>query len=433
MNREDFIRDFGELGRRITEEGEGFTEAEVELSVRGVSEMGVSEMGVSEVGLSEAGLSEERLSEVGLSERGLSEERLSEGVGRLAYAAGRSIEVNPWFTEYHIREAVCAIAQNYLQSEKLRAWLSVYPDRWYNFEKEITVVMAGNVPLVGYHDYLSVLASGRRVAVKLSSKDPFLLPALHEWLCSFAPAWRQVVRFVAEVPAADADGLSTSVADGLSTSVTDGLSTTVADGLSTTDAGGLISSTTDGLIATGSDVTAEWFATRYPRLPKIIRGHCVSVAVIHEAITEAQISALHRDMFLYFGLGCRSVVRLFVPQGFDLLRLTAFEQLPKEASHTGFRNVYLRQKALLTLQGHPFIDGGFFLLQPADDLNPPLSTIFYTRYTHINEVVDYIQEHQTQLQCVVGVHSDLKKSINFGSAQNPQLWDYANEIDTLNL
>lgn len=321
--------------------------------------------------------------------------RYLSGVQRLIpleHAITKSTEHNPWFTEFHIKEMLEALSQNYLQPQKLHIWLSKYPHRLYSFEKEIGIVMAGNIPLVGYHDYLSVLASGRKASIKLSSKDPFLLPALHDLLCSFAPFWRQNVRFVTEVP-----------------------------------------ENTDGLIATGSDATTSRFKRHFPHLPKIVRGHRISVAIVHEGITRSQIDALRSDMFLYFGLGCRSVVKLFVPQRFELKRLTIFEQLPHEASHTGFRNAYLSQKALLTLQHTPFIDGGFFLLQESNGWNPPISAFYYTRYTNINEVINHIQRHSNHIQCVVGEGVDIKKSVNFGSSQKPQLWDYADELDTIHL
>ena len=307
-------------------------------------------------------------------------------------AITKSVAANPWFTDYHVREMLGAIADNYLRREELEKWLSSYPEVWYGFKKDITIVMAGNIPLVGYHDYLSVLASGRRASVKLSSKDVFLLPALHGLLCSLSPAWRSRVRFVTDVPA-----------------------------------------DTDGLIATGSDSTAAWFTKHYPQIPKIVRGHRASIALIPEGITQEQIAGLHRDMFLYFGLGCRSVVRLFVPEGFDLLRLTTPVPYRLEAQHTGFRNAYRQQKALLTLQKRPFIDGGFFILQPEEGLIPPVATIFYSFYSHINEVLNYLNDTHSRLQCVVGIDAEIKKCVNFGSAQNPQLWDYADQIDTIKL
>ena len=304
----------------------------------------------------------------------------SKDLPTLDQAIARSLEANPWFTGYHIKERLLSIAQYYLSDSRLEAWLVDYRDIWRGCYHDITVVMAGNIPLVGYHDYLSVLASGRRVSVKCSSKDAFLLPALHQLLCSFAPEWLLQARFVSEV-----------------------------------------SMDTDGLITTGSDATAVWFKEHYPQLPKIVRGHRNSIAVLTEDITREQILGLHRDMFGFFGLGCRSVVRLFVPEGFDLKRVTAFDQWPKEAEHQGFQNAYRRQKALLSLQQVPFIDGGFFLLQAEKGLSPPIATFFYTIYTDMNEVVDYIEAHQSKLQIVVGSAGEIKNGINFGCSQNPEL------------
>ena len=310
----------------------------------------------------------------------------------LGEAIQKSVEANHWFIQEHIRTALQAIVENYLQREKLAYWLSAYSKVWHGYRKEVTVVMAGNVPLAGFHDYLSVLASGRMVLVKRSSKDAFLLPALHHLLCTVSPAWHSRVRFVEEVPCE-----------------------------------------TDGLIATGSDATAEWFASRYSGIPKIVRGHRVSVAVLLDNVSREQIANLHRDMFLYFGLGCRSVVRLFVPAGFDLLRVVDVDARPVEAAHPGFRNAYRRQKAMRVLQGQPFVDGGFFLLQQADGWYPPMATVYYTRYEHLDYVRSYLGTNAGRIQCVVGADAGIKNCITFGSAQNPQLWDYADGIDTMTL
>ena len=313
-------------------------------------------------------------------------------VPELDKAIHQSIQVNPWFTSYHIKKRLTSIACDYLPPQQLETWLSSYPHIEYTYKKEITVVMAGNIPLVGFHDYLSVLASGKRMAVKLSHKDAHLLPALHHLLCSFAPLWHARLRFVPEVPP-----------------------------------------DTDGLIVTGSDATAAWFTAHYPDLPRIVRGHRISAAVVPMEITQEQINDLHSDMFTFFGLGCRSVVRLFIPQGFDLFRIANVESLPEEASHAGFRNAYLRQKALLTLQERPFTDGGFFLLQPVDEWNPPVATVYYTCYSHIDEVHRSLATNASRLQCVVGTDADIKNCTTFGFAQNPRLWDYADGKDTMQL
>ena len=314
------------------------------------------------------------------------------GLAELDNAIKQSVEANPWFTDYHIKERLAAIAYDYLSAQKLGVWLANYPDVWYGFQRDITVVMAGNVPLVGFHDYLSVLASGRTVSVKSSSKDPLLLPALHDLLCSFAPEWRSKARFVPEVPF-----------------------------------------DTDGLIATGSHATAAWFGARYPHLPKVVRGHRVSAAIVPIEITEEQIAALHKDMFLFFGLGCRSVVRLFVPENFDLSRLTDLERLPKEASHPRFQNAYRRQKALLSLHNTPFVDGGFFLLQEVDEWHPPVATVYYTYYHSLCKAWNCLETNASQIQCVVGNFAGSKKCITFGSVQRPSLCDYADGIDTMRL
>ena len=311
----------------------------------------------------------------------------------LDLAKVRSRAENEWFTPTQVHAALEAIAGEWLQEQRLEAWLAHYPSLHERPEERVAVVMAGNIPLVGFHDYLAVLASGRSVDVKLSSKDRYLLPALHAQLCDINPLWATRVRFCEQFP-----------------------------------------SQPQALIATGGNETAAWFSQEYAHIPHIVRGSRVSAAVLPSQPTAAQLEALYQDMFLYFGLGCRSVCRLFLPEGMNPRQLLLPQPPEVEAAkHPGFQNAYRRQKALLSLQGKDFTDGGFFILQPLSDWHPPMATVYYSYYRSEEEVASLLAQEASRLQVVVSNLEIWENCVNFGLAQRPSLWDYADGIDTMML
>ena len=303
---------------------------------------------------------------------------------------------NEWFTPTQIDAAIEAIATEWLQQERLEAWLASYPQPIDRPQERVAVVMAGNIPLVGFHDYLAVLASGRSLDVKLSSKDSYLLPVLHTQLCEINPQWAARLRFCENVPSAPR-----------------------------------------ALIATGGDQTAAYFAREFKNIPHIVRGSRVSVAVLPPHPTAAQLEGLHQDIFLYFGLGCRSVSSLFLPQGMEpqqvLLPPPQAWVRVEAATHRGFQNAYRRQKALLSMQGEDFVDGGFFILQASEEWHPPMATVYYRHYQSVEELASLLEQEAPRLQSVVAEAAMFKNCVNFGLAQRPQLWDYADGIDTMTL
>jgi hypothetical protein len=310
----------------------------------------------------------------------------------LEAAKVRSKTENEWFTRMQIDAALEAIATEWLQEERLASWLAHYPQLSDRSKERVAVVMAGNIPLVGFHDYLSVLASGRCIDIKLSSKDKYLLPTLHAMLCTMNPLWAARLRFCDTLPPAP-----------------------------------------QALIATGGDQTAAYFSRQFAGIPHIVRGSRVSVAVLPPCPTAVQLEGLYQDLFLYFGLGCRSVCCLFLPQGMHPSQVLLPQTSVEAATHIGFQNAYRRQKALLSLQGQDFIDGGFFVLQPSLEWHPPMATVYYRHYGSLEELAALLDKETLRLQSVVAEAGMLKNCVNFGLAQRPQLWDYADGIDTMML
>ena len=287
---------------------------------------------------------------------------------------------NGWFTPADIRRAVRAIACDMLQREKLEAWLADYPALPVAEPRRVLVVMAGNIPLVGFFDLLCVLVSGHGCLVKPSAKDSVLM--------------EHVVGLLREIdPSAPVR---------------------LYDGTSPVDA----------VIATGSDNANRYFRTQYAGIPALLRGSRQSVAVLSGRETEAQLEGLADDIWAYSGLGCRSVSLLFVPEGYDL-------RLRMPAVNEKYRNNYRQQKALLTMTGRPFRDLGSAVAVEERAFPAALSRIACSRYKTLGEVEAWLAQHDAELQCVVSECVSHGRRTGFGRAQSPALTDYPDDRDVI--
>lgn len=287
---------------------------------------------------------------------------------------------NGWFTPQDIRRAVSAVADEMLQWENLRAWLSCYPVP-AAVPRRVLVVMAGNIPLVGFFDLLCVVASGHRCLIKPSSKDTVLM--------------EYVVGLMRELD----PHVAVEFSDGTNTAV-------------------------DAVIATGSDNANRYFRSRYAGIPALLRGSRHSVAVLSGRETEAQLCGLADDIFAYSGLGCRSVSMVFVPRGSEL-------HLQAPPMNVKYKQNYRQTKAVLTMQDIPYIDLGTALLVCERNFPSALSQINYAYYDDLAEVEMWLAEHDAQLQCVATecmVHS---RQTNLGRAQSPSLRDYPDDQDVM--
>lgn len=313
-------------------------------------------------------------SELGELLRGFGNDAATCAVAKTACAA------NGWFTAAEIRRAVRAIAEGMLQRDKLEAWLAVYPAVPVSKPRRVLVIMAGNIPLVGFFDLLCVVVSGHACLVKPSAKDTVLM----EYIIGI------LHKLDASVPVRLYDG----------------------------------SSSVDAVIATGSDNANRYFRTRYAGIPSLLRGSRLSVAVLSGRETPEQLAGLGDDIWAYSGLGCRSVSLIFVPQGYE-------PTLRMPVVNDKYRNNYLQNRALLTMQGKPFVDLGSAVAVEQRAFPTALSRIAYAHYDSLDEVAAWLAGHDDELQCVVTESLSHSRRTGFGLAQSPALTDYPDDRDVI--
>ena len=293
---------------------------------------------------------------------------------------------NPWFTPENVRTAIASIAAE-LTSGSLTEWTSHYPDlQSENSPFTAGVIMAGNIPLVGFHDFLSVLISGNRLTAKTSSKDSELIVKIAEILCAIEPRFSGMIVFT--------EGFLKNF---------------------------------DVVIATGSNNSSRYFEYYFGRYPHIIRKNRNSIAIIDGNETEAELTGLGSDIFLYFGLGCRNVSKIYIPEGFDIRSLIPFWQsFSAIVNHNKYANNYDFSKAVYLVNREKFLDTGYLLLKEEKGLSSPVAVIYYDYYKSLPALHAETEELKDKIQCIVGHHH-----LPFGKAQLPHLWDYADGIDTL--
>lgn len=292
---------------------------------------------------------------------------------------------NPWFTEHNVRSAIDGVSR-FLQTDSLRAWLKPYT--FPASPKTVALVLAGNIPLVGFHDFLAVLIAGHRAQLKLSSKDSVLMKFMITKLVETDPSIRSRIEIVERLQNFDA------------------------------------------VIATGSDNSSRYFEFYFGKYPHIIRKNRTSVAVLAGDETPAELNSLGNDVFNYFGLGCRSVSKLFVPEGykFDFL-FENWESFKNVIHHHKYCNNYDYQKSLLLINRVPFLDNGFVMIQENDKIVSPISVIFYEYYKNSEQLKSRLDELRDKIQVIVGKGSPA--TVRPGQSQSPDVCDYADNVDTL--
>ncbi len=291
---------------------------------------------------------------------------------------------NGWFTHENLRFA-CKSWSEALSEEKLQQWVSNYsiPE---NTPKTIAVIMAGNIPLVGFHDFLSVLITGNKVLGKLSSNDEQLLPYLSKYLMTLEPEFEEFISFTEE----KLEGF-------------------------------------DAVIATGSNNTARYFDYYFGKYPNIIRRNRNSVAVLTGDESPEQIKSLADDIFRYFGLGCRNVSKIYVPEEYNFDNFFNGMFSWKEIiNNNKYINNYDYNKAVYLMSSVALLDNEFLLLKEDTSFSSPISVVFYEYYKDTSALNKKLLEAEDHIQCIVS-----KDHIPFGSTQTPQLDDYADGIDTI--
>lgn len=298
---------------------------------------------------------------------------------------------NAWFTPASVAQAVRA-AGKMLNKSDLSAWLGKY-DLDHNKEsKKIGLILAGNIPLVGFHDVLCVLVTGNYALIKASAQDARLIKFVLKILVNIAPALETQFSFVERLANFDA------------------------------------------IIATGSNNTSRYFEYYFSKVPNIIRKNRNSVAILTGNETPEQLYKLGHDIFDYYGLGCRNVSKLLVPEGYDFVPFfEAIEPYQPIINHHKYNNNYDYNKSIYLVNKDKHFDNGFLLVKEDDRMVSPLAVVFYEQFNDLLAVETLIARENKNIQCIVSAApiGASNQVVGFGESQQPALWDYADSIDTL--
>ncbi|HEY2649541.1 MAG TPA: acyl-CoA reductase [Puia sp.] len=298
-------------------------------------------------------------------------------------AKTRAFHHNPWFIPDFIDLSVSQIVKRFLQKDLLEEWAGDYqiPEQTY-IPKKIGLVMAGNIPLVGFHDFLCCFMNGHHPVIKLSSRDSWLFPPILEFLNKNNPENDQI--------------LVSPVLKGM-----------------------------DAYIATGSNNSARYFDYYFGKYPNLIRRNRTSIALLEGNETDEELGKLADDVFLYFGLGCRNVTQIHVPENYDFIPLLrAFRKFQWMADHHKYKNNYDYRLSLAILNKLQYMTNDCLLMLENESLFSPIAVLHYTHYKDPENAIP--KENNESLQCIIG-----RKFLPFGESQHPELRDYADGADTM--
>ena len=294
---------------------------------------------------------------------------------------------NPWFTELNVAYALSSII-DMLQVDNLNALLEGI--KFEQKGKKIGVVMAGNLPLVGFHDFMCILLSGNQVYAKLSTQDPVLLKIVSDILFEIAPELKERVYFVEKLNGMDA------------------------------------------VIATGSDNSAKYFNYYFSSIPHIIRKNRTSLAVLNGEETREELEELGNDIFTYYGLGCRNISKIYLPAGFPINKFfEAIEKFHDVGNHNKYQNNYSYNKSVYLINSITHLDNGFLLLTESTELVSPLGVLFYEYYSSLQELENNLLLWKDKIQVITSRQGWFPGSIKLGKAQRPEVGDFADGVNTL--
>lgn len=310
----------------------------------------------------------------------------------LQVAINQAVVLNPWFNNENCHAAFKALAKN-LDSTLLEEWMAKYNTNTDGYRnKTVGLVLAGNIPMVGFHDILCSLLLGFNVQIKLSSDDKILIPFLLNKLQEINPLFEQQI----------------SIVDRLNNF--------------------------DIIIATGSNNTSRYFEYYFKKYPHIIRKNRNGVAVVTGEENKQELKDLSSDIFTYFGLGCRNVSKIYFPKNYHYP--TFFEGIEEShpiSNHFKYNNNYDYNKSIYLINGDEHLDNGFLLLKKDTRLASPLAVVYYEEYETLDEVKDTLERQKNEIQCIVSSINlgDNLNSIPFGKSQSPKLSDYADGVDVI--
>ena len=276
-----------------------------------------------------------------------------------------------------------------LRKDKLVTWVSKY--NLQNVNYKVAIIMAGNFPLAGLHDLICIIITGNKAIIKPSSDDKILINFFVEYLHEEFPETNEIIEIASE----KLDNF-------------------------------------EKVIATGSNNTFNYFEYYFRDKSSLLRKNRNSIAVLSGDESENELKLLSDDIFIYFGLGCRNISKIFVPTGYDISQLkNKFNKYNYIINHNKYSNNYNYQKTIKIMNNEVFTDCDYFLMSQSKEINPPISVIYYDYYDDISQVCDLIKEKRNQIQCIV-TNLQIKNSIRFGEAQDPKLDQYADNSDTIN-
>jgi len=296
---------------------------------------------------------------------------------------------NAWFQPQEVRRSLSSL-QEMLNLADLEQWFKQI--KVSDTPKNIGLILAGNIPAVGFHDVISVLATGNIALIKLSSSDSQLLPALFKQLITFEPLLEKRIVYTERLKDFDA------------------------------------------IIATGSNNSSRYFDYYFGKVPNIIRKNRNSIAILDGKESTAEIRALGHDIFDYFGLGCRNVSKIYLPEGYEIKNFfEPLEEYQPIINHFKYNNNYDYNKSIYLVNTVPHFDNGFLLLKEDEGLSSPLAVLYYEFYNNLQELNAELAVKQDDIQCVV-TNTPIKLDtgiVTFGQSQHPRLWDYADNVNTI--
>jgi len=301
----------------------------------------------------------------------------------------KSAEIhNPWFTPENIN--YCLKQWNeVLTGENIEDWLKDY--KYSDSPKRVGIIMAGNLPLVGLHDLISVILSGHDAIVKTSSKDDVLMTAIIDFLTENCSELKNSIQKTERLKNHDA------------------------------------------VIATGSNNTARYFEYYFKDIPHIIRKNRTGTAVLDGSESKEELSGLADDIFRYFGLGCRNVTKLFLPENYNTDQLfESFFNWKDIINHPKYANNYNYNRAVFLLGKEKFLDNNFVMLKESASFHSPIAVVHYSYYKNPGELKNELDLNSEEIQCIVGhPMKGIENLIGFGQSQKPGLKDYADGVDVM--
>ena len=296
--------------------------------------------------------------------------------------------LNKWFTQEFIDYSIKSIAEKFLNKEKIELWLTKYDISKLKTNQTVGIILAGNLPLVGFQDILTCFILGINTKIKLSSKDETLTKYLVSKLQEIDENWNcEIVERLKGF---------------------------------------------DKVIATGSNNTNRYFEYYFKDVPSLLRTNRNSLAILKGDETKEELELFADDIFMFFGQGCRNISKIFVPKNYDITKLFPyFEKYKHLHFHKLYMDNYDYTRTILLMNQTPHFANEFIMIKEDDKLQSRLATLHFSFYEDEKEILDFINENKNNIQCIVSRENNNYKSFKFGEAQKPELWDYADDIDVV--